>query len=218
MNFLFSSIGKKIQVAISGILLLIFLVFHLFNNLVLFAGHDSFNQMVGFLESIKPLIRIMEAGLLMIILIHTVNAIKLTYSNRTLQNGKYKKDNSEASSLNSRTMAISGTVILIFIFIHLGYIWLTYQTHNFYDGETYYDVLLRSEIGYLNHTPTAIFYIISIFLIGFHLRHGYHSSLKTLGFLESKAFPLYLIGFVFWGLIPAAFIAIVLSIQIGFIN
>lgn len=218
MNFLFSSIGKKIQVAISGILLLIFLVFHLFNNLVLFAGHDSFNQMVGFLESIKPLIRIMEAGLLMIILIHTVNAIKLTYSNRTLQNGKYKKDNSEASSLNSRTMAISGTVILIFIFIHLGYIWLTYQTHNFYEGETYYDVLLRNEIGYLNHTPTAIFYIISIFLIGFHLRHGYHSSLKTLGFLESKAFPLYLIGFVFWGLIPAAFIAIVLSIQIGLIN
>ena len=218
MNFLFSSIGKKIQVAISGILLLIFLVFHLFNNLVLFAGHDSFNQMVGFLESIKPLIRIMEAGLLMIILIHTVNAIKLTYSNSTVQNGKYKKNNSEASSLNSRTMAISGTVILIFIFVHLGYIWLTYQTHNFYEGETYYDVLLRNEIGYLNHTPTAIFYIISIFLIGFHLRHGYHSSLKTLGFLESKAFPLYLIGFVFWGLIPAAFIAIVLSIQMGFIN
>ena len=218
MNFLYSSIGKKIQVAISGILLLIFLVFHLFNNLVLFAGDDSFNQMVGFLESIKPLIRIMEAGLLMIILIHTVNAIKLTYSNSTLQNGKYKKDNSEASSLNSRTMAISGTVILIFIFIHLGYIWLTYQTHNFYEGETYYDVLLRNEIGYLNHTPTAVFYIISIFLIGFHLRHGYHSSLKTLGFLESKASPLYLIGFVFWGLIPAAFIAIVLSIQIGLIN
>ena len=72
MNFLFSSIGKKIQVAISGILLLIFLAFHLFNNLVLFAGHDSFNQMVGFLESIKPLIRIMEAGLLMIILIQVI--------------------------------------------------------------------------------------------------------------------------------------------------
>tara|TARA_B100000131_G_scaffold238685_1_gene230923 strand:+ start:1520 stop:2176 length:657 start_codon:yes stop_codon:yes gene_type:complete len=218
MNFLFSSIGKKIQVAISGILLLIFLVFHLFNNLVLFAGHDSFNQMVGFLESIKPLIRIMEAGLLMIILIHTVNAIKLTYSNRTLQNGKYKKDNSEASSLNSRTMAISGTVILIFIFIHLGYIWLTYQTHNFYEGETYYDVLLRNEIGYLNHTPTAIFYIISIMAIGMHLRHGFQSALKTFGFLESKTSPLYLIGFVFWGLIPVAFIAIVLSIQMGFIN
>ena len=218
MNFLFSSIGKKIQVAISGIFLLIFLVFHLINNLVLFAGYDSFNQMVGFLESIKPLIRIMEAGLLMIILIHTVNAIKLTYSNRTLKNGQYEKDNSKASSLNSRTMAVSGTVILIFIFVHLGYIWLTYQTHSFYDGETYYDVLLRNEVGYLNHTPTAVFYIISIFLIGFHLRHGYYSSLKTLGFLESKTSPLYLIGFIFWGLIPAAFIMIVLSIQMGFIN
>ena len=174
--------------------------------------------MVGFLESIKPIIRIMEAGLLVIILIHTVNAIKLTYTNRTLKNSQYKKENSNASSLNSRTMAISGTVILIFIFVHLGYIWLTYQTHSFYDGETYYDVLLRNEVGYLNHTPTAIFYVISIFLIGFHLKHGYSSALKTMGFLESKTSLLYLMGFIFWGVIPAAFILIVLSIQIGLIN
>ena len=64
MKFLFSSIGKKIQVAISGIFFCIFLVFHLLNNLALFAGPDTFNAMVGFLESIKPVIRVMEFGLL----------------------------------------------------------------------------------------------------------------------------------------------------------
>ena len=63
MQFLFSTIGKKIQVAVSGIFLCMFLLFHLANNFVLFAGTDTFNQMVGFLESIKPLVRVMEFGL-----------------------------------------------------------------------------------------------------------------------------------------------------------
>ena len=56
------------------------------NNLVLFSGADSFNQMVGFLESIKPLIRVMEFGLLAILVTHTFNAIKLTYENKMSRN------------------------------------------------------------------------------------------------------------------------------------
>ena len=68
MKFLFSTIGQKIQIAITGFLLSVFLLFHLFNNLVLFTGADNFNNMVHFLESIKPLIRIMEFGLLLLLL------------------------------------------------------------------------------------------------------------------------------------------------------
>ena len=56
MRFLFSSIGKKIQIAFSGIILCIFLLFHLGNNLTLFLGSDAFNTMVEILESIKPII------------------------------------------------------------------------------------------------------------------------------------------------------------------
>ena len=83
MKFLFSSLGKKIQVAITGVLLSTFLVFHLMNNLVLFTGPDNFNKMVSVLESIKPIIRIMEFGLLVIIVTHVINAIYLTVSNNS---------------------------------------------------------------------------------------------------------------------------------------
>ena len=83
MQFLFSSIGKKIQVAISGIFLCIFLVFHLLNNITLFFGPTVFNSMVHFLETIKPIIRIMEFGLLFILILHIGNAIKLTLENKT---------------------------------------------------------------------------------------------------------------------------------------
>ena len=74
------------------------------------------------------------------------------------------------SSVNSRTMAISGTIILIFIIIHLRYLWYTYQAHAFLSPEeTYYDVILRNQWGYLGHTITSVFYIVAILFIAFHL-------------------------------------------------
>ena len=218
MKFLFSSLGKKIQVAITGVLLSTFLVFHLMNNLVLFTGPDNFNKMVSVLESIKPIIRIMEFGLLVIIVTHVINAIYLTVSNKKSASNRYT-GSSETSSLNSRIMIISGTTILLFFIIHLRYIWYTYQVHLFAENETYYDVLLRDELGYLGHTPTAIFYIIAILFIASHLKHGVQSALKTFGFTEdSKWRVLYSGSVLFWGLIPFAFILIVISIQLGIIS
>jgi len=87
MKFLFSTIGQKIQIAITGFLLSVFLLFHLFNNLVLFTGAENFNSMVRFLKSIHIIIRIMEFGLLGIVLLHIINAINTTYKNRKANNG-----------------------------------------------------------------------------------------------------------------------------------
>ena len=219
MKLLFSSIGKKIQVALSGLFLSIFLFFHLMNNLVLIIGPEEFNSMVYFLESIKPIIRVMEVGLVIIILLHVVNAIQLTFLNKKSKGREYQSLDGKSSSTNSRTMAISGTIILSFIIIHLSYMWWTYQNPSLHIDESYYDVILRSEIGYLNHLPTAIFYIISIILIGSHLRHGFQSALKTLGFLNKGiSVALHSIGFLFWAIIPLGFILIIILIQIGYIR
>ena len=83
-------------------------------------------------------------------------------------------------------------------------------------NETYYNVLLRSNFGYLNHTPTAIFYIIAILSIGFHLKHGFQSALKTFGVVNYKLFNY--LGVFFWGLIPFGFIIIVICIQLRIIQ
>ena len=221
MKFLFSSLGKKIQIAFSGLLLCVFLLMHLMNNMALFAGPDMFNGMVKTLESIKPLVRVLEVGLLLIFLMHIVNALQLTWYNRqaSLKQSTSLTQN-QTSTLNSRTMALSGSVILIFFIIHLRYLWYTYQQHLFIsENETYYDVILRNQWGYLGHTPTAIFYILAILFIGFHLKHGFQSGLKTFGILPHSQWNiLYGLSYLFWAVIPGAFILIVLSIQIGWIN
>ncbi len=217
MKFLFSSIGQKVQIALSGILLAIFLLFHLFNNFALFAGKDTFNAMVKFLESIKPIIRVMEFGLLGIILMHTINAFKITLYNKRATGSKYKYNaQSETSSINSRTMAVSGTIVLLFLIIHLGFVWFTYQTT---DSHDYYQILLQNKIGFLGHTPTAIFYMISIILISFHLKHGFESALKTFGISEKSKFGvLYKFAILFWAIIPFGFLIIVIAIQTGIIS
>ena len=219
MKFIFSSIGKKIQIAITGVLLSTFLLFHLMNNLVLFAGAAAFNQMVLFLEGIKPLIRIMEFGLLSIFLLHIYNTVSLYFLNKKAKAKTNTFVSAEISSVNSRNMNISGTIILLFFIVHLRYIWYSYQAHLFFESETYYDVILRNQLGYLGHTPTAIFYIIAILFIASHLKHGFQSALKTFGFLEnSNGQVFYKLSIVFWGVIPAAFIIIIISIQLQIIQ
>jgi len=216
MNFLFSSIGKKIQIAISGLFLSIFLLFHLFNNLVLFSGSENFNSMVDFLKSIHIIIRIMEFGLLGIILLHVVNALVVSYQNRNANNGKYAVSNNTAPQ-NSKTMIWSGLIILFFFVIHLRFYWYTFQGLN--KGDNFFNYMLLDKFGYLGHTPTAIIYIIAIILIAIHLKHGFISLFKTLGFsLWFRNTILKYIAFLFWGIIPSAFIIIILAIQIGFIK
>ena len=217
MNFLFSSIGRKIQIAISGLFFAIFLFFHLLNNLVLFAGEEAFNQMVGFLESIKPIIRIMEFALLGMLLMHVINAFIASYKNKKASAGEYAVSaKPTTASLNSRTMLISGSIILVFFIIHLRFLWYTFQTTT---DHNYFQILLQNKAGYLGHLPTAFFYIIAISFISFHLKHGFLSSFKSLGF-SAKLIrgPLAILAFLFWAIIPMLFILIIICIQTGYIN
>ena len=216
MKFLFSTIGQKIQIAISGLFLSIFLLFHLFNNLVLFTGAENFNSMVRFLKSIHIIIRIMEFGLLGIIILHIVNAIITSYKNKKANNGKYAMQ-SQTAPFNSKTMIWSGLAILFFFIIHLRYYWFTFQ--NLDKDANFFNYMLRNQFGFLGHTPTALIYIIAIFLIAAHLRHGFLSLFKTLGVsVTIRNGILKYIAFLFWGLIPLGFIMIIIAIQIGVIS
>lgn len=216
MKFLFSSIGQKIQIAFSGICLAVFLLFHLFNNLVLFTGADNFNNMVGFLKSIHLLVRVLEVGLVFIILLHIINAILSTIKNRQSNNGKYAVSTDTAPK-SSKTMIWSGLVILFFFVIHLRYFWYTFQTMS--KDANYFELVLKNEFGFLGHTPTAIFYIIAILLISSHLKHGFISVFKTFGMpIRYREQIIKYLAFIFWAIIPSGFILIILAIQFGVIH
>ena len=84
-SFLSSTIGKKVLVAITGILFCLFLLFHLVNNLVIYTGEENFNYLVSSLEKIKPLIRLLEVVLLTILVVHISNSVYCQFNLENLE-------------------------------------------------------------------------------------------------------------------------------------
>jgi len=207
MNFLQTIMGKKILMAISGILFCFFLVLHLLNNLTLFVGAETFNALVSSLEAIKPIIRVLELLLLIILVVHVYNAIVLSFNSKKARPVPYKINSQENSNLSSRTMIISGLVILLFLFVHLGTFWRTFQTIN--HNSNYYNIIISDNIiGFANPFITLLYMAASIF-IGMHLKHGFESAFKTFGINNKKIkTALRKVAIFFWFFVPAGFFMI----------
>ena len=126
--FLSSSIGKKLLMALTGLFLVSFMIAHLTGNLQLFKndGGLAFNQYAVFMTS-NPLIKTISYGLYAIILFHAVHGIYIAYQNKLARPVSYKKVGSKNATWYSRNMAILGTVILIFIVVHMSGFWYKYK-------------------------------------------------------------------------------------------
>ena len=206
-SFLSSTIGKKFLVAITGILFCLFLLFHLVNNLVIYTGEENFNYLVSSLEKIKPLIRLLEVFLLTILVVHISNSVYLSIQSRKSGNqtslSNVKKPN---APLSSRTMLFTGSVLFIFIVVHLSTFWFNFQLTD--DHDAYYNMVTNSAIGFGNIFIT-ILYLVAMVILGFHLKHGFSSAIQTLGIKDTSIGKVVsTIGVVFWLFIPAGFFSI----------
>ena len=185
-QFFSSSIGKKLVMAITGILLLLFLAVHLINNLLLFVGPEVFNENVARLDVIKPIIRVVEIILALIFIYHIYHALKLWWENKKANPNKYAVNaNKENSTIYSRTMVITGSFILIFLVIHLSTLWAKY---NFgMDGsEEFYEVIK----SLFTNPIWAAFYFVIMIIIGFHMNHAFQSAFQTFGWSHKKYTPI----------------------------
>ena len=180
-----SSIGKKLVVSLTGILLMLFLIIHLAGNLTLFFGHEAFNSYAGNLEVIKPLVRVIEVLLALVFIFHIFNGVRLWYANKKAKPVKYAVNGSAKNTdIFARTTFVTGSIIFIFLWIHLQTIWYPYNVNG---GEM---DLYAKVTGWFSIWWYSIVYIFAIFLLGFHLTHGFQSAFQTLGLNHKKYFPL----------------------------
>lgn len=204
LNSLNSSIGKKFVMALTGACLLIFLIVHLIGNMTLFVGKEAFNGYVEILESVKPVIRVIEIILALIFLFHIFNGIRLWYQNRTAKPISYKVNAaSKNSTLFSRTMFITGSIIFIFLVIHLQTIWYKYN----YTGQelSLYDIVVE----WFQVPWYSVLYIIAMFLMGMHFNHGFQSAFQTFGWNHNKYTPfIKALGTIYSIIMAAAFASI----------
>jgi succinate dehydrogenase cytochrome b subunit len=184
-TFINSSIGKKFVMAVTGILLILFLIFHLAGNLTLFLGEDAFNNYVITLDIVKPVVRVIEIILALIFIFHIFNGIRLYIENKKANPRKYKVNaSSENSTFYSRTMFFSGSIVFIFLVMHLATLWYAFNfgTHT---DHSYYRIVIE----WFSSPLYSIIYILSMILLGFHLNHGFQSSFQTFGWNHKKYTP-----------------------------
>lgn len=210
--------------SLTGLFLIIFLAVHLIGNLQLLAadGGKSFNLYAEFMTS-NPLIKTVSYGLYAFILIHAIQGLMLWSQNRKARGGKgYAVKVTRAVNTNAtmaRTMGWLGTIILVFILIHMYQFWLQMKLGNVpmatYDGVEVKDLYTLVASTYEN-VLFVIFYVVSMLVIGFHLYHGFQSAFQTLGLNHKKYSPLiHLVGRIYSIVVPLAFAAIPLLMYLG---
>lgn len=189
LKFINSSVGKKFVMAVTGLFLISFLIVHLIGNITLFFGADVFNSYVSTLDAVKPIIRIIELVLLTVFILHIFNGMKLWLENRRARHQKYKVNaSSENSSVFSRTMVQTGSVVFIFLVLHLATFFWRFNFNDpegFADKHEYFNIV----VSFFQIPWYSIFYIIAVLLLGFHLNHGFQSAFQTFGWNHKKYFP-----------------------------
>lgn len=190
LKFLNSSIGKKFLMAVTGSFLLIFLIVHLVGNITLFFGANAFNTYVSVLDVVKPLIRVIEVVLLAAFILHIFNGLRLWIENKKARGVTYKINGSpENSDVFSRTMFLTGSIVFIFLVVHLGTFFWRFNVHDpegLANTHQYFDIVA----GFFKIWWYAILYVIAVLLLGFHLNHGFQSAFQTFGWNHKKYFPL----------------------------
>lgn len=205
-----TSIGKKVLMAVTGLILIGFVMGHLVGNLQLFAPPEKINAYAHLLQSLGPALWGIRAFLLIVLVLHIWTAVMLVKENMQARPSGYEGQQTLKASYASRTMRYSGVIVFAFIIYHI--LHFTAKTTH---GESYYplamldghlvpDVHSMMVLGF-QQPLVAGFYIIAIALLSWHLNHGIASMFQSIGlrsrtwggFLNKAAFvisALYFLG------------------------
>ena|ERR1035437_348002 len=217
-NFLQSSIGKKLVMGLTGLFLISFLVVHVCVNACIFFndGGATFNTAAHFMSH-NIVIRIVEIGLFAGIVLHIIQAYVLIFKNNKARPIKYAVTNGGANSTwYSRSMALLGTLLLMFLVVHLANFWIPTKVAVF--SHTEHDSFAGMKIVFAEWYLVAI-YLLGVISLSYHLLHGFQSAFQTLGLNHKKYTPIIKkLGMAFSIIVPLIFAIMPISMFMGWIK
>ncbi len=201
-----TAIGRKLLMGATGLFLILFLLVHCYVNAQVFYndGGANFNVYAHFLGT-NPLVRIMEVGLMVFLLWHIILGLQLWIKNMSRRSTKYAvKPGNKTSRWYSRSMGILGTLILLFLIVHLSAFWLPNRSNQIVEGEEL-DLFTRMADAFSNIIVVVI-YVLGCISLAWHLAHGFFSAFQTFGLTTHRYKGMIkTIGFAFSIIIPLIF-------------
>ncbi len=191
MSYFTSSTGKKFLMAVSGAALFAFIIGHLLGNLQIFLGPEALNRYSAFLKSTGELLWVARIGLIVMVGVHIWTAVSLTLENRAARPVAYAQKAFIEASYASRTMHLSGLIILAYLIYHLMHFTL-HSVHpeysQFLDAQGRHDVYRMVVLSFQQPLIAAV-YILANLLLGMHLSHGIYSMFQSLGLAGETVRP-----------------------------
>lgn len=193
--------------AVSGLMLVGFVIGHLVGNLQIFQDPDHINGYGQFLHSLGALLWVARLGVIAAVAVHVWAATMLTLENKKARGTDYGFQNTIRATLASRTMRLTGYVVLAFLLYHLAHFtWGLAQTDTYKENIKHYTMQGDYRVaGFLvvkagtevldvhtmvirgfQHPLVSLFYIVAVGLLSFHLLHGFDSLFQTLGLRSEK--------------------------------
>jgi succinate dehydrogenase / fumarate reductase cytochrome b subunit len=217
-GFLKSSIGKKVLMGLTGLFLVSFLIVHVGINSLIFLndGGETFNAGAHFMSH-NPVIRVLEIGLFLGLIGHVVQALVLTLENKKARPIGYAKiDGGANSSWYSRSMGILGSLLLLFLVVHLANFWVptkvavfSHQEHN-----TFENMKATFSQWYL-----VVLYLVGVISLLYHLLHGFQSAFQSLGLNHKKYTPMIKsVGIWFSIIVCLLFASMPITLHLGIIK
>ncbi|HRT07935.1 MAG TPA: succinate dehydrogenase cytochrome b subunit [Candidatus Paceibacterota bacterium] len=190
----------KYLMAVTGGLLLLFVIGHMLGNLQIFAGREAINRYGHLLQSSGELLWVVRLGLLAVVALHVWSAIKLSLENKAARPVAYAQYQPVGSTYASRTMLMSGLIVFAFIVFHLLHYTVRAQAVNLTgqdfaafkealpNGESRHDVYKMMIVGFRSVWVSA-FYVLGVGLLCLHLSHGASSMFQSLGWKNDAYRP-----------------------------
>ncbi len=205
-NFYTSSVGRKLLVGLTGFFLCAFLAFHLYINLFLFKSDtgETFNTYSEFLAT-YPLLRPIEIVLFLLFFVHAIYALWTWYLNRRARPVGYAVLRaSDNSKLESRITFWTGTIVLVFLVIHIN----TFFVQSRFFSEEQSITMYQRVAGAFQNPWYDAFYVVALVFLAYHLKHGFQSAFQTFGLRSAKYRRLIdIVAIISWLLIPLGFAA-----------
>ncbi|HVG40172.1 MAG TPA: succinate dehydrogenase cytochrome b subunit, partial [Chitinophagaceae bacterium] len=190
--FFTSAIGKKIVMALTGFFLISFLIVHVGLNATIWANDNGamFNKAAHFMGS-TIVIRIMEIVLFIGFIIHIIQGWLLEVKNRQKRGHGYNKTLGERGSpWYSRTMGLLGTLIFLFLVVHISHFWIPSRLTGGLEpvkyGFTETHNLFAKMVDVFQNPIIVVLYVLGCISLLFHLMHGFHSAFRTMGVYNRK--------------------------------
>ena len=181
-----STIGKKIVMAVTGLIGVGFVIGHMAGNLQVFLGPEKFNAYAAFLKSLGGLLWLVRGVLIVAVVLHVVAAVQLTRMRGQARPIAYRSGGQkEVSTYASRTIRWGGALLLFFIIFHI----LHYTTLDIFPDYSHTDAYGNVIKGF-SKWWVVLLYVVAMAALGLHLFHGAWSSLRTLGASPSSDQPL----------------------------